>query len=105
MIEVNDGKRQCGSVGENAFSQAAPFRFDQKTDILITTANYDIINLRKGFLNAHLTFQVSIQKIEPSSAWGTWTDPDHLGKLFIGYKASCQACRELQLYANNVATN
>jgi hypothetical protein len=36
---------------------------------------------------------------------GTWSDPDRLGKLFIGYKASCQAVRELQVYADNKPTN
>jgi hypothetical protein len=106
IISVNDGKRQAGSVVENAFSQAVPFRFDQKTDLLITTNSYDVVNLRKGFITAHLTFSISLQSLEPTAAFNDafWNDQDRLGKLFIGYKASNQAVRELQVYCNNAAT-
>jgi hypothetical protein len=48
IIQLNDGKRKCDSVYKNCTDDQAPFQFSSKTNIHITSKDFDISNIRKG---------------------------------------------------------
>jgi hypothetical protein len=96
MIEINDGRHQCNNRLNYCIAQQTPFPFRDHTQIALTHKDFDIINLRKAFLTARLRIMVSIPDL------GTITDPDHLVKLFVGYRASVQAFHKLIVYVNDV---
>jgi hypothetical protein len=102
IIAMNDGKRECGTLVVNCSNQQAPFDFNQKTDIKITSPHWDITNTRKGFLTARLRFEITAAGLNAGSTWG---DNDTLAKLFIGFKAASQAVREMSVWHNNEQTN
>jgi hypothetical protein len=96
MTEVNDGKHQCNNPLDYCRAQQAPFPFRDHTQISLTHKDFDNINPRKACLTARLGLMVSIPDL------GVITDPDHLVKLFVGYRASCQAFHKLIIYVNDV---
>jgi hypothetical protein len=102
IIAVNDGKRESGTLVVNCHDQQAPFDFNEKTDINITSPNWDITNIRKGFLTARLRFEAYITGL---TAGNTWNDTDTLAKVFVGYKAASQSVREMSIWHNNQQTN
>jgi hypothetical protein len=85
IIQTNDGVRDCGTVVNNCYQHQAPFDIKDFTFINITTPTYDINNLKKSFITG--TIRVPIQI---TGLISTFSDADHLAKLWIGFKASNQ---------------
>jgi hypothetical protein len=100
IIAVNDGKRNQGQVVSYCHDQQAPFPFEDKTQVEITSASWDVTNIRKCFISCRATYDIQIAGLTAAG----FTDADHLGKLFIGYKASCQAVHRMALYYKGAAT-
>jgi hypothetical protein len=105
IIACNDGKRECGMTVSYCHDQQAHFNFVEHTQIEIMTPTFDITNIRKGFMTARCEFQIQIAGLIANNAGTAFTDANHLGKLFIGYKAAVQSVRRMQLYHKGRATN
>jgi hypothetical protein len=105
IIPCNDGKREAGMTVAYCHDQQAAFNFMEHTQIEIMSPTFDVSNIRKGFITARCEFQVQIVGLIANNAGTAFTDADHLGKLFIGYKAASQAVRRMQIYHKGRATS
>jgi uncharacterized protein (DUF2141 family) len=95
LIKLNDGKRKCGEIVKTCHDQPQGFQFTQKTQLNITDTDFDVTNIRKGFMTCHIRALLQIVGLSPVASC---TDTDHLAKAFVGYKASVQAIDRLTMY-------
>jgi hypothetical protein len=101
IVKCNDGKRKCDMTVSYCHDHQAEFDFQDHTQIEISSKSIDVSNIRKGFITARCQYMIQVQGLTATD----FTDADHLGKLFVGYKASSQAVRRMQLYHNATATS
>jgi hypothetical protein len=105
LIKLNDGKREARNIYKNSTDNNVPFAFGDKTNIHITESAFDVTNIRKGFVTVRIRETVTIPElITAQSGTPKFVDPDHILKLFIGYKASNQAVKKMTVFWNNIAT-
>jgi hypothetical protein len=110
LIPKNSGKRHVDQVCENARNQQAPIPFNQFTTIPLTSTQFMVSNIRKGFMTARFASPISMTGLNPNlavpiGAAGTAGDVDKLVKIFIGFKSSRQCIEEIVLLQDGVPTN
>jgi len=96
IIEENDGTRSFEWITDTCHDQQAPFQYNQETRIALTSSQHLISDFSKGFLTVHFTAGFKLQGITASN----FTDTNHLIKLFVGWKSSNQAVRQMQIWVN-----
>ena len=101
LVQVNDGTRSFVLKTVDCHDQAAPFNDSQETRIAITHADHHISQITDGFL----TFKVKLMLQLSGVSSASFTDIDHLSKLFIGWKSSNQILDQLQILSNNLSTD
>jgi len=99
LVQVNDGTRSFILRTVDCHDQAAPFNSSQETRIAITHSDHEISQITDGFL----TFQVRLT-LQLSGIDSSFTDSDHLCKLFVGFKSSNQILDQLQILCRNLST-
>ena len=96
IIEQNDGTRSFEWVTDTCHDQQAPFQYNQETRIALTSTQHLISDFSKGFLTVKVQAGFKLQGITA----GSFNDPHHLIKLFVGHKSSNQMVRQLQIWVN-----
>ena len=96
IIEENDGTRSFEWITDTCHDQQAPFQYNQETRIALTSSQHLISDFSKGFLTVHFTAGFKLQGLTA----GNFTDSNHLIKLFVGWKSSNQAVRQMQIWVN-----
>lgn len=99
LIQPNDGTRSFIIKTSDCHDQAAPFNQSQETMIRITHSDHQISQISDGFMTFKVELQLQLTGIDPS-----FDDPDHLCKLFVGWKSSNQILDQLQIVSNNLST-
>ena len=96
IIETNDGTRSFEWVTDTCHDQQAPFQYNQETRIALTSTQHLISDFSKGFLTVKAQAGFKLQGIIPAN----FNDSNHLIKLFVGWKSSNQAIRQIQIWVN-----
>ena len=96
IIEENDGTRSFEWITDTCHDQQAPFQYNQETRIALTSSQHLISDFSKGFLTVHFTAGFKLQGISAAN----FNDTNHLIKLFVGWKSSNQAVRQMQIWVN-----
>jgi hypothetical protein len=91
IVSVNDGKRKCGDSIIQATNSQPPFDSKNKTQVTVATTDFDVTNIDKSSAIIDVTCRVSIDGLNANIVAN---DPDHLLKLFVGFKSSNQIFRE-----------
>ncbi len=99
LVQSNDGTRSFIYRTIDCHDQAAPFTQDQETRINITHRDHQISQLTDGFLTFNVTTTLKL-----SQALTGYTDTEHLGKIFVGFRSSNQILDQLQINCNNSNT-
>ena len=101
LVQVNDGTRSFVLKTVDCHDQAAPFNDSQETRIAITHADHHISQITDGFLTFKVKLMLQLAGVNSAS----FTDIDHLSKLFVGWKSSNQILDQLQILSNNLSTD
>ena len=99
LVQVNDGNRSFLLKTVDCHDQAAPFSDSQETRIAITHSDHWISQITDGFL----TFKVKLT-LQLTGIDSNFNDPDHICKIFVGFKSSNQILDQLQITCNNLNT-
>ena len=99
LVQINDGSRSFILKTVDCHDQSAPFNSEQETRIAITHADHWISQITDGFLTFRAKFKLQLTGIDPS-----FDDPDHLCKIFVGFKSSNQIHDQLQITCNSLKT-
>ncbi len=99
LVQANDGTRSFIYRTVDCHDQSAPFDQDQETRINITHSDHQVSQLTDGFLTFNVTITVKL-----SQALTGYTDTEHLGKVFIGFRSSNQVLDQLQINCRNMNT-
>ena len=102
IISVNDGKRKCGDVIVQVQNAQPPFNSGQKTTMLVADPTFDITNIDKSF--AIVDVEVAIRAHGLQGSIDNTNDPNHLLKVFVGFKNSNEALRETNMTSNGRET-
>jgi hypothetical protein len=97
-VSVNDGKRECGDNVVQVQNSQPPFNSSNKTQMLICDPTFDITNIDKSYAIIDLTIPVKAHGL------GQIDDPDHLLKIFIGYRSSNEIFRDTEVTSNGSST-
>ena len=85
LIQVNDAKRNFSLKTRDCHDQQAPFYENQETITEITHEDHDISQIQDGFWTFKIKFTGRLTGIDKS-----FNDPNHLVKVFVGFKSSNQ---------------
>ena len=99
LVQVNDGTRSFVLRTVDCHDQAAPFNSSQETRIAITHSDHQISQITDGFLTFQVKLMLQLTGVDPS-----FTDKDHLCKIFVGFKSSNQILDQLQILCRNLST-
>jgi hypothetical protein len=102
VISVNDGKRKCGDSIIQVSSSQPPFNSTQKTQMTVADATFDITNIDKSY--ALVDVSCFVRAHDLTASINDTTDPNHLLKVFIGFKNSNEAVRETNMTSNGSET-
>lgn len=101
LVQINDGTRSFVLKTVDCHDQSAPFNDSQETRIAITHSDHMISQITDGFLTFKVKLMLQLSGISQSS----FEDPDHLCKLFVGFKSSNQILDQLQILCRNLSTD
>jgi hypothetical protein len=99
IISVNDGKRRCDDSIKQVQNSQPPFDSTEPTQMQIVEPKFDITNIDKSYCIIAADIPVTALGIDAGL-----TDPDHLLKVFVGYKSSNQIFRQTELESNGKDT-
>jgi hypothetical protein len=94
IISVNDGVRKCGDNIVQVSNSQPPFNYMQKTQMKICDSTFHITSIDKSYAIINVDVAVRCPDI------GTITDPEHLLKIFVGFKNSAEALRQTDSTSN-----
>ena len=101
LVNVNDGTRSFVLKTVDCHDQAAPFTDSQETRIAITHSDHDISQISDGFLTFNVELNLQLLGVDKAN----FDDPDHLCKIFVGFKSSNQILDQLQILCRNLSTD
>ena len=97
IIETNDGTRSFEWVSDSCHDQQAPFDHNKETRIALTSTQHLISDISKGFF----TLKVIAKDVQITGITaGSFDDPKHLIKGFLGWRDSNEAIRQIQIWVN-----
>ena len=97
IIETNDGTRSFEWVTDSCHDQQAPFDHNKETRIALTSTQHLISDISKGFF----TLKVIAKDVQVTGITaGSFNDPKHLIKGFLGWRDSNEAIRQIQIWVN-----
>jgi hypothetical protein len=100
LVQCNDGTRSFTLRTVDCHDQSAPFSESQETRIAITHSDHHISQITNGFLTFNVKLNLTLTGIDSSLY-----DPEHLAKIFVGWKSSNQILDQLQILCRNLSTD